>query len=334
MSEIKHATDVSNSLVIVALPSEDDVVNRLSSEKKPHLTLLYLGDDKGDSPEVGSVVEFVQHMVETTMFRFGLSVDHRGTLGDLEADVLFFDGHGVKDIKEMRDFMLKDDTIRKLYDAAPQFEGWTPHLTMGYPDAPAKEDDRDYPGINWINFDRIAVWTGDSEGFEFRLKDRYESMDDVAWGEKASLGERILAHYGVKGMKWGVRKSEHPTAQPVEIKKVPGKKVVTKGGKFRPSSDDALRVATSKQIAKKSSTDALSTKELQELVNRMNLEQNYKRLSTQQQSVGKKFIANLFKNKDQREKVVSGIGTASDYATAVSGVGDSIRRTDLSKIGR
>lgn len=67
--------------------------------------------------------------------------------------------------------------------------------------------------------------------------------------------EQTLQHFGVKGMRWGVRR-EAPTA-----------------------ADDATRVNEYKKTAKRGGTDALTTKQLQELVTRMNLEQQYSRMT-------------------------------------------------------
>jgi hypothetical protein len=92
-----------------------------------------------------------------------------------------------------------------------------------------------------------------------------------------SLGE-ILEHYGVKGMKWGVRRrSTTPTAVAVTTR--PGKRVKTAGGKGQSASEDAVTAAVARQKAKKSTVDSLSNKELQNLVARMNLEQQYSRLA-------------------------------------------------------
>lgn len=103
----------------------------------------------------------------------------------------------------------------------------------------------------------------------------------------------VLAHFGVKGMRWGVRKNNSSKGpSDVEVKIRPGRKVVTKGGSGHPPSEDAKRVAISRQKARKSSTDALSTKELQDLVTRMNLESQYAKYAPNSSAAvkGKKFF--------------------------------------------
>lgn len=89
--------------------------------------------------------------------------------------------------------------------------------------------------------------------------------------------------YGVKGMRWGVTKSDRAArreaSKEVVTKQKPGRKVKATGGKKLSASEDALRAATHKQKAKASSTDSLSNKELQELVTRMNLENQFSKLS-------------------------------------------------------
>jgi hypothetical protein len=86
-----------------------------------------------------------------------------------------------------------------------------------------------------------------------------------------------LVHYGIRGMKWGVRKRDQGPVD-VSVKVRPGKRVQAKGGSGQPAHPDAIKTAAARQKAKKSSTDALSNEELKQLVDRMNLESNYKRL--------------------------------------------------------
>lgn len=215
---------MSSNLVVVALPADDDRVWQISSEKKPHLTLLFLGDESQVS-NLEQIVQFVEHAANTTMRRFYLPVDRRGELGADQADVLFFRTRGY-DFKAIRDFratLLKDPNIKTAYDSATQFEGpWQPHLTLGYPATPAnKFPDDQVASFYDVNFDRIAVWTGDFEGPEFRLKDYWDDFDleelpvDVAMSTistndaRVAAGLAALEHVGVKGMKWGVRKTEN-----------------------------------------------------------------------------------------------------------------------------
>lgn len=72
------------------------------------------------------------------------------------------------------------------------------------------------------------------------------------------LVNEILEHAGVKGMKWGVRKSKVPKQGP---------------------SGDAKNAQRSFIKAKTSGVEALTNKELNALNNRLNLERNYATLS-------------------------------------------------------
>jgi hypothetical protein len=77
---------------------------------------------------------------------------------------------------------------------------------------------------------------------------------------KLETVEDVLEHFGVKGMKWGVRKNRSGSA-----------------------SEDAQRAdAARKKIKTEGGTKALSNKELQDLVTRMNLEQQYSTLTGKQ----------------------------------------------------
>ena len=104
--------------------------------------------------------------------------------------------------------------------------------------------------------------------------------------------DEFLAHYGVKGMKWGVRRNR--SAVEVSVKATPGRRVKARGGENQSAHEDAIRAATYKRVATKSTTDALSTKQLQEVVNRMNLEQQYNRLRpTNMSDLGKDFARKM-----------------------------------------
>lgn len=304
------------NLVIVAIPAEDDYVWKISSEKVPHMTLLFLGDIEGKP--VFKIQQFLEHAVNILeLGPFGLEVDYRGTLGPDEADVLFFrhNDWSLKRVSEFRGQLLKDNNIKSAYDSAQQFEGpWQPHLTLGYPRAPAREDKRDFPGIRWVDFDRIALWYGDFEGPEFRLQYNY-NLAEVAMS--AAAGKEFLEHFGVKGMRWGQRNSAPRASTEAQAKSVVTKhkssqsKIKTSGGENHPPHEDAVKVALARQKLKKSGTVSLSNKELSDVANRLNLEQQVSRLeSSQPKSTGKKAVEALLKdpNKtiDTAAKAVSG----------------------------
>lgn len=200
-----------SNLVIVALPAKDDYINKISSEEVPHLTLLFLGDDSSKVKNLSRILDFTRHAAEQSLTRFGLEVDRRGELGENKADVLFFSKSrwsGFEIVRDYRSYLLQDNNIRTAYDSAKdQYPEWVPHLTLGYPETPAKPDNRDYPGISYISFDRIAVWFGEHEGIEFPLRTREWDLDVAMSTDtgKEIVGD-ILEHHGTKGMQWGKRK--------------------------------------------------------------------------------------------------------------------------------
>lgn len=292
------------NLVIVALPAEDDYVNKISSEKVAHMTLLFLGEvDKVQN--FSKILNFVNHAASQSLVRFGLEVDRRAELGADKADVIFFSKDkwsGFERVNEFRSFLLQDNNIRVAYDSIEQFPEWLPHLTLGYPDSPAKEDDRDYPGINYVNFDRIAVWFGDYEGIEFPLK-RHEWEAEVAMDnvKAKTVVDNILEHFGVKGMKWGVRNKSRSVT--VSDK---GRKLKTSGGHGRPASGDAVRARTTGQIGKKSGLKALSDQELESYRRRLQLESSVKRLEFEEKSPARRFVGKILQ--EQGSKAANQIG--------------------------
>lgn len=202
-----------DNVVIVAIPDENDRVWKVSSEKIPHLTVLFLGEQVSN---LEKITEFVEHAVNTTLNRFYLPVDRRGELGDDKADVLFFKKgrYDYKAIREFRATLLQDHNIKTAYDSAEQYENWHPHLTLGYPETPAKEIpddmiDRFYD----VCFNKIAIWTGDYDGPEFLLKE-WGDIDEALDCMPMDVRMSNLEHHGVKGMRWG-----HRTKTPSVIEK-------------------------------------------------------------------------------------------------------------------
>lgn len=140
---------------------------------------------------------------------------------------------------------------------------------------------------------------------------------------------KVLAHHGVKGMKWGVRKSGAATAtvstktgrlarpaKEVVVRQRPGSFVKTTGGTKHIADTDAIKVAATRQFAKKSTTDAIATKDLKEAVARMQLEQQYHKLVKAQdrRTRGKRMIDALLGNKNAQKQFAEGAGQAAKVA--------------------
>jgi hypothetical protein len=153
----------------------------------------------------------------------------------------------MKTLKDTLSYFMSNNDIFSAYSSVVQYPEWTPHLTLGYPETPAHEDKVPEFGINWVSFDRIAVWTGDFTGPEFELKDSWDGMAEVAWGalspETQDAVDKVLSHHGIKGQRWGFRR-------------------------------------TPQQLARSKSVSDLSDQELQAAVNRLRLEKEFASLSS------------------------------------------------------
>jgi hypothetical protein len=101
----------------------------------------------------------------------------------------------------------------------------------------------------------------------------------------------FLEHYGKLGMKWGVRK------------------------KSSPRSEDAERALAYKQRAKSGGSKTLSNKELKDLVERMNLEQQYSTLSARSRTTipGTKFTQDVLRDVAKKQASWAGNEVAGIY---------------------
>ncbi len=215
---------MSNNLVIVAIPAADDSVWKVSSEKIPHLTLLFLGDAENNT-KINEIFKFVWHAANVSEHGpFYMDVDRRDILGDDNADVIHFrKGWDGKWVTQFRNQLLQHPDIRTAYDSVEQFPEWRPHLTLGYPETPAHEDKIPDHGLNCVRFDRIAVWIGNYEGPEFRLEwpEREEDVA-IAYSEAGEAAVADILHFGTKGMRWGVRKTNSQFQKSLELREKGG----------------------------------------------------------------------------------------------------------------
>lgn len=109
--------------------------------------------------------------------------------------------------------------------------------------------------------------------------------------------QAVLAHHGVKGMRWGVRR-ERSSSVTVSDKR---KKIKTRGGHGLPAHSDAVRARTIGQRGRASGLKALSNEDLQDFSKRLTLEQNVRRLQYQDAPLAKKFVLTLVGKTGQQQ---------------------------------
>lgn len=99
----------------------------------------------------------------------------------------------------------------------------------------------------------------------------------------------FLAHHGVRGQKWGVRRSNASSSGTPHGKTSVNNHSRTGGYTSKPRmSADARNVMLAQKKIAMGGVHALNNKELQALVQRQNLEQQYRQLNPKQVSEGKK----------------------------------------------
>ena len=300
---------------IVVIPSKDDYVWNVSSEKVPHLTLLFL-NDLSNSPDLKRIEDYISHVVETSMKQFSLSVIRRGTLGPQDADVLFFNDTRAKLLEEIRSYLLKDEKIFTAYSSIPQYPEFTPHLTLGYPTAPAKPDTREYPGIGYVHFDRVGFWTGNYTGPEFELKDN----DDLMAGAMNSDIDAVLAHFGVRGMKWGVHKL--PRVSDADLARY--EKLAKSAGDIR---RDPTKAKIGQQVKTTGGLHKVTDKELQTMLNRMDMERRYKQFMREDADRRREGAKSVLKILGEVGKIALPIILGAAAGTAAKNMGGVYRTT-------
>ena len=95
-----------------------------------------------------------------------------------------------------------------------------------------------------------------------------------------------LCHFGIPGMKWGVRRFQNRDG------------TLTSSGKKRRANSEQARMEQIK---------SMDSKDLQDRINRLQLEQRYAQLTKPQASAGEKFVKEVLTNAAKQ--------TATNYAT-------------------
>ena len=96
--------------------------------------------------------------------------------------------------------------------------------------------------------------------------------------------ENELYHFGIKGMRWGVRRYQNQDGSLTNA----GKKRLKKGHASNEENDSSNKSSTKSSLTK--TVEDMSDDELRQAINRLQLEQQYKNLSPKNVSKGKKFV--------------------------------------------
>ena len=131
-----------------------------------------------------------------------------------------------------------------------------------------------------------------------------------------------LYHHGIKGMKWGVRRTAaqlgHDTGK-IDLQKT--KKKVDAAGTIVNETRNINNTASKKvqkkaQKQKLSEAKTMSDQELRERVNRLNMEQQYVRMSTEQINAGRSNVSSVLNN----------VGTAINVASSALAIAVAIQK--------
>lgn len=117
-----------------------------------------------------------------------------------------------------------------------------------------------------------------------------------------------LKHWGIKGMKWGVRRYQNKDGSLTPA----GKKRYSDGSTSSSSTSKSSQTSQTSQQPKKKTVSEMSDQELRDAVNRLRLEQDYAKLNPEKVSRGKKFVDNLL------DETLSGVARGAGSASAIA----------------
>ena len=134
-----------------------------------------------------------------------------------------------------------------------------------------------------------------------------------------SRESNVLAHYGVLGMKWGVRRYQNADGTYTDQ----GKK------RYKKSPEQLESEAQKKRDVK--NRGALTTQELKERIERLKLEKELKDLTKSEISAGQKFVEDILKDVGKKTFSTALSGAALYGVKVAAGGKGTFNRKDLAE---
>jgi 2'-5' RNA ligase len=199
---------------IMAIPAPMEPIRLVGDEEK-HATLLYFGETSTLPLEAKQTLLDAVELASGMLFPCGESVIDVARLGneDPPALVALLSGEC---LTQIRNLFMMNPAVSGYRDNAEQHPGFTPHVTLSHPNFVDEAIQRTLmKQVYRVRFDRLSVWWND-ERFDFPLgpaQDNVSMTDaiDRFVAQHALEDNDYFEHHGVKGQKWGVRKSKTNT---------------------------------------------------------------------------------------------------------------------------
>lgn len=321
-SQTEGGSVMNTTTAIMALPAPLDGIRLVGDEEK-HATLLFFGETSTLPDGAKDVLTESVKMATSMLFPFSEAIRDVSRLGSENPPALVAMLTD-RNLSQIRNLFMMNPSVQGYLDNVQQHPSFTPHVTLGHPDFSEEVILRTLAKqLFRVNFDRLAVWWND-ERIEYPLAEMVEG-DTMAMSEAVN---KFLAHHGIKGQKWGVRR---PVGSSGLVSRVVGKKAssepVSTGLKPRTGSADQI---AQDRIQKKIDTNgihSLSNTELQSYTRRLQLEKDVNK-ALSEQSVATKaktdgFIKRFIKNQGSRQidRVVNkALDVAMEQAVLATGL--------------
>lgn len=233
-------TMANTTAAIMALPAPLENIRLVGDEDK-HATLLFFGETNSLPDGSKDVLIESVKMACSMLFPFSERVRDISRLGN-DVPPALVAMLSDENLTPVRNLFLMNPDVKGYLTNAQQWPSFTSHVTLGHPDYTEEAILRTLASqLFRVRFDRLAVWWND-ERIECPLNQIVEG-DSMAMSDAV---DNFMEHHGVKGQKWGVRRSDTLGVSPLAAK---GRVVVTRPSKSGEASGAKPSVRQQSKVA-------------------------------------------------------------------------------------